>query len=341
MLTGPVRKSAQLMLLILLGWAAGARAQDGDWASKLFDEQSHDFGVVAKGAEVKHLLKVTNRTNGLVHISGVRTSCGCTSASIAKTSLNSGEATFIQVTLDTVRHERKKESNVIVTFDAPNFRELYIPIKAYIRTDVVLTPGSVEFGTVEQGSKAERKIDISYAGRPDWRIREVRTNNSNLDATIVQKQRNGGQASYELVVTLKETAPVGNHNQQIMLVTDDAANPYVPVLVHAKVEADMTVTVAEGGALGLLRAGDTKSFQVVIRATSGKPFAIEKIECESDLNAFAVRLPDSSRPVHVLPITMMVPDKPGKFVEKFIVTVNGRPEPVMFQASGEIASAPQ
>jgi hypothetical protein len=242
------------------------------------------------------------------------------------------------VTVDTVQHRGQKESNVIVTFDAPFYREVRIPIKAYIRTDVVLTPGQAEFGSVEQGVGGEQHINVAYAGRTDWTISEVRTNNPNLDAHVVQKARGGGQVHYDLVVSLKPSAPVGNHSQQIVLVTDDANSPFVPVLVHAKVEPDMMVTPAVT-AIGVLFPGQTKEFTVVLRGK--KPFSIEKIECDSDRNAFAVRLPQASAPFQRLPITVTAPNLPGRLVERFTVTVAGRSEPISFEAYADIRQKPE
>lgn len=333
MSTGTVR-TALAGLIAVFGCAAGASAQDAAWATKMFDTLSHDFGVVARGADVRHRFKVTNLYKQDVHISSVRTTCGCASAKAGKHTLKSREVGFVEVTLDTRRHMRDKESNVVVTFDAPLFAEVRIPIKAYIRTDVVLTPGSADFGSVEQGAGATHRIDVAYAGRDDWAIRQVRTNNEYLDAKVVETGRGGGRVTYDLFVSVKPTAPVGNHSQQIVLVTDDANSPYVPVLVNARVEPDMTVTPSLVS-LGLLVPGKAKTFNVVIRGK--KPFEIEKIECESDRNAFAVRMPDSSKPVHVLPITVTPPDTPGKFAEEFTVTVAGRPEALHFEAFGEIA----
>ena len=73
--------------------------------------------------------------------------------------------------MNTERFVRRKDSNLIVTFDRPYYARVTIPITAYIRTDVVLSPGSATFGAVEQGKSAKRDIAISYAGRADWKIK--------------------------------------------------------------------------------------------------------------------------------------------------------------------------
>ena len=338
----------------LLLCSAVASAQDPLWAEKMFSETSHDFGVLARGADVRARIKITNIYNEDVHISNVRTSCGCSSANLVdpgKNLLHSHESTFIDVSMDTRRFAHHKDSNVLVTIDAPQFKEVRIPVQMYVRTDVVLTPGGVNFGLVEAGQSVTRTIDIAFAGRPDWKIKEAKVASPHLTATVEEIGRraglgnvgqvavgNVGKVDYKLTVTLAPTAPAGTLREEIQLVTDDATNPAVPVLVEGRIEADITVT-PETVPLGTLIPGREKTVNVVI--SGRKPFAIELIECDGTEGAFAVRLPQGEKPVHVLPLTVTPPAKPGPFTETFTVTIPGRPEPVVFKATGTIAAVPQ
>jgi len=329
------RAVALLALAVIGGWAADTRADDAlNWAEKMFSERTHDFGVVAVGAETRYRLAIKNIYKETVHISNVRTTCGCTAAKPSRETLNSLETAYIEIEMNTLRFKHRKDSNVIVTFDAPLSAEVRIPITVYIRTDVVLNPGGVNFGAVAQGEKAERKISVAYAGRDDWKITSVRTNSKHLAARVVETSRQDGQVGYNLLVSLKATAPVGKLNQQMTLVTDDANNPYIPVLVRGTVEADITVTPPVI-ALGTVQPGDRKTTNVVIRGR--KPFVIKTIESDSNRKAFTVRLSKSARKVHVLPLAFTAPMKPGPFTEVFTVTIAGRPQPVTFKAYGTIA----
>ena len=326
---------ALVVLSLLHGSAVGLLAQDNAWALKMFSEQQKiDFGRVARGSDARYPLKITNIYKETVHISSVRTTCGCSAATPSKSTLASRETAIVEVTMDTRKFQRQKNSNVIVTFDAPLFAEVRIPISAYIRTDVVLTPGAANFGAVEHGQSAQQSLEIAYAGRNDWQIREVKTNSEHLTAEVTETARGNGRVNYTLQVSLRPDAPVGVLNQQILLVTDDA-DPYVPVLVTARVEADIMLTAPDS--LGTLRPGEEKTFNVVLRGR--RPFAVEKIECESDMEAFKVRLTKEARPIHVLPFTVTPPEKPGEFNEEFTVTIAGRPEPLTFSVYGRIAES--
>lgn len=321
-------------------WVGPAAAQspplrDGSgppWALEMFSETKHDFGPVARGAEVKTKITVTNIYKEDVHIASVSPSCSCTTVQTpTKTLLKTRETAEIEFSMDTRRFIRHKDAVVTVRFDAPQFAEVQIPIQMYVRTDVVLEPGGANFGPVDFGKGATQTLRIDYAGRPDWKILESKTANPHLDVRLEEKDRTGGTVSYLLTVGLKPSAPAGSFRGLIQLVTDDAINPFIPVLAEARVEAEFTATDVQ---LGTVEVGAKKPVNAVIRGK--RPFAIESIECESEDEAFAVRLAEGEKPVHVLPLTFTAPDKPGRYQETFTVKVAGREEPITFKAVGTV-----
>lgn len=312
------------------------------WALKMLSETSHDFGAVARGAEVRARITINNPYEQPVRIAGVTASCSCTTANMPpKTTLNTYESTELEISMDTRRFMRHKDAVVTVRFEAPQFAEVRIPVQMYVRTDVVLTPGSANFGAVDVGKGATQTIDIAYAGNPDrqdWAIVETKSSNPHLDVKIKETARSGGgsvnvSVNYVLTVDMKPSAPAGSFRGLIQLVTNDATNPIIPVLAEARIEGDITVT-PENVPLGTLVPGREKTVNVVIRGK--KPFAISKIECESEDEAFLVRLPEGEKAVHVLPLTVTPPAKAGAYQETFTVTIPGRDEPVVFKATGRI-----
>ncbi len=324
------------MILLSLGcllYTQTAPAQE--WAQKMFAESSYDFGKVARGADVSHRFKVTNLYKETVHISNVRTTCGC---SIPKqpesATLKSLETTYIEVSINTRKFTHLKESNLVITFDRPFYAEVRIPLKTYIRTDVVLTPGGANFGAVDLGKGGKTTVEVAYAGRSTWTLRDVKIANKNLDAKVKELSRGNGQVRYQIEMLLNPATPTGSIREQVMLVTDDP-NPYVPMLVTARVEADITVATPNV-ALGTVSPGNNKTVNVIIRGK--QPFMISKVECESEQEMFQVNLPTTARTTHIIPLTFTPPTKPGAFSETFTVTIAGRTEPVTFKAHGTVGS---
>src|SRR5262245_10547795 len=102
---------------IVLALARTSSADDADWASKMVSEKSHDFGIVARGADTHFVLRVTNLYRPDVHIADVKTSCGCTVAKPNRNLLHSHETADIDVTMNTVKFTHQKDSSVTVVFD--------------------------------------------------------------------------------------------------------------------------------------------------------------------------------------------------------------------------------
>ena len=318
------------MLAVLTVPASALHAQqNSDWALKMFEETSHNFGVVARGSEVQHRLKLTNIYQETVQIADVKTSCGCSAARPSQNTLNSLDVAYIEISMDTKKFTRQKDSSVIITFSAPQVAEVRIPISAYIRTDVVTEPGSVNFGNLDQGAAASRTVEINYAGRPDWKITGVQNLPQYLTADLQEVSRTPQSVKYQLKVNLAPTSTVGAFRSVIQLITDDANNPQVPLLVEGEIVPDIVVNPGVVS-MGMLSPGQTKTVNVVLRGK--KPFRIDKVECESDLNAFHVQMPQEERAVHVLPLTISAPDGSGTLVEEFTVTIGGRKEPITFKA---------
>ncbi len=333
------RRRSLLFVPLILFTATPVFAQNPyEWAEKMFDSTNHDFGAVARGADVNHRFRVRNLYKEDVRISSVTASCGCTSPRFDQTPFKTGESSYIDISMDTHKFQHEKSSTVTVTFDQPQYATVTIPVKVYIRTDVVLTPGSINFGAVDHGSAQQRKIELTYAGDPNWAITKATTNNDFLTANVKETIRQNGQVGYDLIVALSPKAPVGNLRQQLMLVTNDQAGQ-IPVLVEARVESDVTVTPSVVQ-LGSVPSGEKKVQTVILRGNN--PFVIEKVECESANGLFKMpQLTKDAKTVHVLPLTFTAPKQSGPLSEKFIVTIAGRAEPITFTAQASIETAQQ
>jgi hypothetical protein len=322
----------------LLAAASLPTVAQENWGAKMFDRLEVDFGAVAKGAEVKQRLKVKNIYREDIQITSAQTSCLCFRASVVDnmTVIPSGKTAEIELSMNTLNYERKRDATLTVHLYEPTKRtsaEVRIPLRAYIRVDVVCTPGAVNFGNVDLGSPARQLVKIAYAGRNDWRIQDVKSSNPHLVAELKETSRDNGLVNYDLLVGLKPDAPIGPIRDQLTLITDDPVNQQVPLLVHGLVEADVTLTPTVLG-YGTLRPGDMKAMNLVVRGK--KPIVIEKIEREKSDEAFRVRLPADARLVHVLPITIVTPSEVGPFDELFTITIRGRSEPLTFRAQGRI-----
>jgi hypothetical protein len=316
-----------------------AHAQDPQWAHKMFEKLEQDFGVVPSNADLKYRIKIKNIYKETVHISGVGSSCNCTAGKPSKETLASEETAHIDLTMDTRRFRGMKETTVTVSFNQPIFSQVEIRVRAFINPDLIINPGAAEFGGVAKGTDRLLRLSVAYNGRGISSIKDAVCKNPNVVAKLVEVRRDPFNANinYELHVTIKGTAPLGEIREQVMLVTDDPNNRNIPVLVEARVEPEFVVN-PELVNFGVLAPGERRELKVYIRSTKKQPFAIDKIESEKTAGTFETRIPKESRDLHTLPLTFIAPKEAGPVTEEFTVTISGSAEPVTFKAYGKVVA---
>src|SRR3972149_4360608 len=165
---------------------AASIAQGEDWARAMFSETSHDFGVVARGAKVEYKFTIENIYEEEAHIVSLRSSCGCTTPKIDKKYLKTWEKAELTTAIDTRSFLGRKDATITVVFDLPFSAEVQIRVHAYIRSDVVVQPGVVQFGMVNQGTAMKQKVAVNYAGRNDWQILRVESQNPYLTGQVTE-----------------------------------------------------------------------------------------------------------------------------------------------------------
>lgn len=311
-----------------------------------------NYKSVARGQDVTFKFRLTNLYTQAIQVTNLATSCGCISweenrgGSMLSTPIviPSGKEATVTLRLDTIRHQgeqkNKKATITVVNTESGKPGLAEILVEGYIRSDVVLQPGSVNFGSVSPEATAEQHIAVNYAGRSDWRIVTARCNSPHLNVDVVEKLRGNGLVNYDVVVKLKETAPVGQLRDQLIIVTDDANNPQIPIQVDARIEPEYQVQVSSFS--GDLIPGKPAQTRVFVRYTKNppKPFKIEKLERTRQEETIKVEKSSDMRAFHQMVLTITPPNEPGDFEEEFFVTISGREEPLTFKVRGKIKDVP-
>ncbi len=309
------------VLLLLVGSPALAQ----DWATKMFEGTRHDFGSIARGAKAEFEFRFKNIYVEDLHVAGVRSSCGCTLVRVDQPDVKSNEQSAIIATINTVLFQGQRGATVTVTFDKPFFAEVQLQTSCYIRSDVVFQPGSVQLGSVDQGTKAERTVAISYAGRSDWKILGVKIANPHVIGKVVETMRSGGQVGYSLSVQLDDKAPAGYINEHLILLTDDQRMPQVPIALEGRVES--SITVSPGSLfLGMVQSGQKVTKQIVIRGKT--PFRVVSISSDGKGFEFDTSAEAKPKSLHLIPVTYVAGGEMGKVLHKIrIETDTGKPAP--------------
>lgn len=291
--------------------AAPCAAQD--WAERMFETRSHDFGTIARGAKAEFRFKLTNLYLDDVRIAGVRTTCGCTTPRIETEWLKTYEEGAVVAAINSQSFLGHQRATVTVTIDKPYFAQVQLNVKVYVQSDVVLSPPSVALGSVDQGSPAEQSIEVQYSGAGDWRIVEVRSAHPHLSGKAAETARRAGRTTYRLQVSLDKAAPAGPVREHLMLVTNDPRSPQIPVLVEGQVATAITVSPATLF-LGVVQPGQTVTRQVVVRGK--EPFRIKEISSECGCLQGRALSSAEAKALFVVPVTFTAGETPGRVATK-------------------------
>jgi hypothetical protein len=299
---------------VILTAVAASVAPGKEWAQKMFAVTSHDFGTVARGAKSEFAFEIQNLYEEDVHIVDVRSSCGCTTPTITKSTLKTWEKGAIIATLNTKAFLGQRSSTLTVVIDKPYYAEVPLTIAGYIHSEVDFQPGSVSFGEVQQGKEARQEITVTYRGRSSWQIVDVRSANSNLEVELSDPTRTQSSVSYRMLVRLKPETPAGNILDTLNLVTNDQRLPTVALTVDGRVAAPLTISPASLF-LGVLKPGQKVIKQLVV--TGKQPFRVLDIQCGNP--SFAFKVTDVEKKVHLIPVTFTAGDSSGEIEEPIVI----------------------
>ncbi|MDA7980930.1 MAG: DUF1573 domain-containing protein [Pirellulales bacterium] len=295
---------------ILVFAALTQSAVGQEWARKMFSTTHHDFGTVARGAKSEFRFQFKNLYKEDIHVASIRSSCGCTTPKILTNTLKTHDTGEILAVFNTQAFLGSRTAVLTLVIDKPYYAEVQLNIKGYIRGDVVLNPGGVQFGALDQGEIKEKTINLEYAGRNDWQIVDVRTANPHLQAELNETRRGGGRVGYQLKVRLAEDAPTGYLQDQLVVVTNDRNLSRFPIPVEGKVESAVSVSPSPLF-VGVVQPGQEVTKKLVVRAK--KPFRVLSVTCDDDCFQYQGNASlEEAKALHLIPITFKA-DEVGKF----------------------------
>lgn len=292
-----------ISLAVLALGSTQVRAQNGNWAERMFTEFGHNFGPVPRGAVVRHNFVMTNKYAETLTILDVRASCGCTSGRASSTTVAPGQSVNIEAQMDTRNFVGQKATKLTVTFmtQSGQSAEVQLAVVSNILPDIVLNPGTFDFGTVSKGQTPKLVMTIERVGQPNWKFEKMTASPQllkSIDAKLEQLERSAGRVVYQLTVSLKPDAPAGYLRDDIRITTNDSSSPTVPVLVAARIQGTLTAT-PNMLAMGKANVDGAKG-RYLIR--SSRPFVVKSIEGAGD--GFSLTADDDKpKTLHVLTVS--------------------------------------
>ncbi len=285
-----------------------AQAADLNVAS-VFPDRTHDFGTVARGSQLRHRFRIVNTTGQELRIAETRTKCGCTEVKLGAKVIPARAESYVDAVLDTTKFLGPKKSGLTLIIDRPVFSEVDLNLNCFIRGDILVNPGQVEFGNVPHGKSTSRVLTLEYQGvAAGWQITGMNTISSAISAKLDPPVRTtGGGLQYSLTATLNPSAPVGFLKEEIELITNDPNSPRIPLSVSGNVQAAVTVSPATM-LLGTLKPSAEVNKKVLLKAS--KPFKIVSLKARQG-EITGKSSSDDAKTLHEVTLTFKSPAKIG------------------------------
>ena len=288
----------------------------------MFQLTNHDFGTVARAAKTEHRFYFDNPYNQTIHVRSVRTSCGCTTPSVETETVAPGARGSILAKFNTGTHTGARSATLTVTFDKPNFGEVQLHVKGYIRSDVVFQPGEASFGSIMQGEAKSIEVAVDYAGKPTWQITKVTSGDSFLTVGSKEVSRQNGRIRYALDISISGDAPAGPLESELVVHTNDRNLTTIPLRLVANISPEISVS-PKTLSLGDIVEGESIKQMIVLKGH--KPFTIKSIH--SDVFSVDADFTEESKALHALPIVIKANAADfGKEIQGVIVFSTDLPE---------------
>ena len=300
------------------------------WANKLFlddivanpsqpapAEIAYDFGTVPKGTLCVFKFTITNIYAVPMQVTDIRRTSETVQAYPPQKVLQAYDKGELVVTLDTSRFTGIGTETVQVSFGPTNVSTATLRVTAVSRADVMLAPGSFNFGVVTPGSTPTKSVTLEYAGKQqDWAVTGFVVPTGPFEVTTTD----AGRGKTKVSVTLKSQVgnASGSFNDFVQLRTNDPATPVVNVAVNGTLLAPLAVTPDKVN-FGPVRLGETKTVRVIVRGNDIGPFKISPLADAGD--GLSVQAIKDAALTHVV-VVSFTPVKVGDYAKDVKLPTN-------------------
>ncbi|MDR2344987.1 MAG: DUF1573 domain-containing protein [Planctomycetaceae bacterium] len=276
-------------------------------------DRQFDFKSIPLGMFSDHKFILTNPFQDELHISGVSSSCACTSVFLpdGKDTIQTYDKAAVVARLRSVDNTvGQKNATITVFIDKPLTAEIQLNTYGQIRPDISFKPTELRFETINSGMDKTRNLTVNYQGRnKGWRIVDIKSSNNNIVPVIESTQIYMNQTIVNIKTTVKSGMPDGEFTERIELITNETKSQReLPIVVSGRV--GITISVApEIVFFGYLKSGETSPVKsVLLKGT--KPFKIKNFSCGDPAVQLVTEINTNSpaKQIHVLSLRYNNPE---------------------------------
>lgn len=163
-----IRISLLLAVGLGAGWLWGCAENAGAAAQPpkllVVGGETVDWGEVG-GGELKHSLKIVNVGGDTLKISGVKPSCGCTTAPLDKDILLAGDTATINLTMDVAGKHGATEKTLTISTNDSTAPVTTVHLRANVVQEITAEPAYFHVDNVSPGEEGSGSILLRNVGK--------------------------------------------------------------------------------------------------------------------------------------------------------------------------------
>ena len=161
----------------------------------------HDFGTVTQGEKVDHLFTVRNRGDQPLTINQIRSSCGCTAATLSAKTISPGKSGEVKVTFDSANFAGQVTKTIYLESNDPRTPSALLTMQGKILEIIAATPRTLNLGALKAGSRKELLLTLENRGSKPLNINSVTSPQASIVGLMKERRVNPGRNG-EIAVTV-------------------------------------------------------------------------------------------------------------------------------------------
>lgn len=202
-----------------------------------FENPDFDFGKIFKGENVEHIYTFKNSGKGVLEISKVKTSCGCTAAVLSDKTIQPGNKGEIKAVFNSGSYGGKIRKNLTVFSNDAKKPQFQLTLTGEIIEEVTIEPKNINFGSLSVGEESTRTLTVNSLTDLNLAIKKITTSQPFVKAEI--KEQNG--EGFLVQVTIKGNFKIGRFNGGVSLETNSQKQPKITIPFFGEVVGDITI----------------------------------------------------------------------------------------------------
>lgn len=199
----------------------------------------YQFGSALNTETITNDFVIQNEGDDTLVIQGVQTSCGCSAAEPDQNRLEPGESTTITASFDLENRSGPQTTSFTVRSNDPRTPALRLQFRGEALAPINIEPRTVNFRQVMVGDIESKTVQVTTSV-PELFFEIERIVNPVEALEISQETLESGKR-YELTFTIKEDAPEGTFNNNVLIHTGHAEYPMVSMRVAGQIMGDVVI----------------------------------------------------------------------------------------------------